>query len=131
MPDLVEGGTVTIVAAIGIAINVATALMFARGRRSDLNVRGAYLHMVADALVSAGVVVAGIAIEATGWLWIDPVTSLIVVGVIVLASADLFRDSLTMALAGVPRGIDPDAVEAHLARPGPASPASTTSTSGR
>ena len=88
--------------------------MFARGRRSDLNVRGAYLHMVADALVSAGVVVAGIAIEATGWLWIDPVTSLIVAGVIFLASADLFRDSVTMALAGVPRGIDPDAVEAHL-----------------
>jgi cobalt-zinc-cadmium efflux system protein len=119
IPDLVEGGTVTIVAAIGIAVNVATALMFARGRRSDLNIRGAYLHMVADALVSAGVVVAGIAIEATGWLWIDPVTSLVVVVVIVLASADMFRDSLTMALAGVPRGIDPDAVEAHLlARPG-------------
>jgi cobalt-zinc-cadmium efflux system protein len=119
IPDLVEGGTITIVAAIGIAVNVATALMFARGRRSDLNVRGAYLHMVADALVSAGVVVAGIAIEATGWLWIDPVTSLVVVVVIVLASADMFRDSLTMALAGVPRGIDPEAVEAHLlARPG-------------
>jgi cobalt-zinc-cadmium efflux system protein len=119
IPDLVEGGTVTIVAAIGIGVNVATALMFARGRRNDLNIRGAYLHMVADALVSAGVVVAGIAIEATGWLWIDPVTSLVVVVVIVLASADMFRDSLTMALAGVPRGIDPDAVEAQLlARPG-------------
>jgi cobalt-zinc-cadmium efflux system protein len=119
IPDLVEGGTVTIVAAIGIVINAATALMFARGRRRDVNIRGAYLHMVADALVSAGVVAAGIAIEATGWLWIDPVTSLIVVLVILLAGADLFRDSLTMALAGVPRGIDPEAVQAHLlARPG-------------
>jgi len=119
IPDLVEGGTVTVVAAIGIVINAATALMFARGRRRDVNIRGAYLHMVADALVSAGVVAAGIAIEATGWLWIDPVTSLIVVLVILLAGADLFRDSLTMALAGVPRGIDPDAVQAHLlARPG-------------
>ena len=114
IPDLVEGETVTIVAAIGIVINGATALMFARGRRSDLNIRGAYLHMVADALVSAGVVVAGILIATTGWLWIDPVASLLVVLVIFLAGADLFRDSLTMALAGVPPGIDPDAVEAHL-----------------
>jgi cobalt-zinc-cadmium efflux system protein len=119
IPDLVEGETVTIVAAIGIAVNAATAFMFARGRRSDLNIRGAYLHMVADALVSAGVVIAGIAIEATGWLWIDPVASLIVVAVIFLAGADMLREAVTMALAGVPRGIDPDAVEAHLlARPG-------------
>jgi cobalt-zinc-cadmium efflux system protein len=119
IPDLVEGGTVTLVAGIGIAINLGTALMFARGRRSDLNVRGAYLHMVADALVSAGVVVAGVLIEATGQVWIDPVASLIVAALIFLASADLLRESLTMALAGVPRGIDPDAVEAHLlARPG-------------
>jgi cobalt-zinc-cadmium efflux system protein len=114
IPDLVEGETVTVVAAIGIVINGATALMFARGRRSDINIRGAYLHMVADALVSAGVVVAGILIATTGWLWIDPVTSLIVVLVILIAGLDLLRDSLTMALAGVPRGIDPDAVEAHL-----------------
>ena len=119
IPDLVHGETVTIVAGIGIVINGATALMFARGRRSDLNIRGAYLHMVADALVSAGVVAAGIAISATGWLWIDPVASLIVAGLIFLAGADLLRDSVTMALAGVPRGIDPDAVEAHLlGRPG-------------
>jgi cobalt-zinc-cadmium efflux system protein len=114
IPDLVAGETVTIVAGIGIAVNGATALMFARGRRSDINIRGAYLHMVADALVSAGVVAAGIAISATGWLWIDPVASLIVAGLIFLAGADLLRDSVTMALAGVPRGMDPDAVEAHL-----------------
>lgn len=114
IPDLVAGETVTIVAGIGIVINGATALMFARGRRSDLNIRGAYLHMVADAAVSAGVVVAGILISTTGLLWIDPVTSLIVALLILVAGADLMRDSVTMALAGVPRGIDPDAVEAHL-----------------
>lgn len=114
VPDLVKGDTVILVAAIGIAINLGTALMFVRGRKSDINVRGAYLHMVADALVSAGVVVAGFGIEFTGWLWIDPVTSLIVAGMIFLATADLFRESLTMAMAGVPRSIDPDHVEDHL-----------------
>ena len=114
IPDVVSGSTVMIVAAIGIVINGATAIMFARGRKSDLNIRGAYLHMVADALVSAAVVVAGFGIYLTGWWWIDPIASLIVAALIFLASADLLRESLTMALAGVPRGIDPDEVEAHL-----------------
>jgi cobalt-zinc-cadmium efflux system protein len=114
VPDLVQGETVILVAAIGIAVNMGTALMFVRGRKSDINVRGAYLHMVADALVSAGVVVAGFGIQFTGWLWIDPVTSLVVAGMIFLATADLFRESLTMAMAGVPRSIDPDHVEHHL-----------------
>ena len=114
IPDLVQAETVTLVAGIGIVINAATALMFFKGRRSDLNVRGAYLHMVADALVSAGVVVAGLTIQATGALWIDPVTGLIVAGIIFIGGADLLRDSLTMAMAGVPPGIDPDEVEAHL-----------------
>lgn len=114
VPDLVGGETVILVAAIGIAVNLGTALMFMRGRKSDINVRGAYLHMVADALVSAGVVVAGFGIQFTGWLWIDPVTSLVVAGMIFLATADLFRESLTMAMAGVPRSIDPDHVEEHL-----------------
>lgn len=114
VPDLVQGETVIFVAAIGIAVNLGTALMFMRGRKSDINVRGAYLHMVADALVSAGVVVAGIGIQFTGWLWIDPVASLIVAGMIFLATADLFRESLTMAMAGVPRSIDPEKVEEHL-----------------
>jgi cobalt-zinc-cadmium efflux system protein len=114
IPDLVAGNTVMAVAAVGIAVNGLTALMFARGSRSDLNVRGAYLHMVADALVSAGVVVAGLGIALTGQVWIDPVASLIVAAIIFLGGADLFRESLSMALAGVPRGIDPDEVEAHL-----------------
>ena len=114
VPDLVEGDTVAAVAAVGILVNGATAWMFARGRRSDLNIRGAYLHMVADALVSAGVVVAGIGIAVTGWLWIDPAASLIVAALIFLSTADMLRESLTMALAGVPSSIDPEAVEAHL-----------------
>lgn len=119
VPDVVAGGTVTVVAAIGIVINGATALMFARGRTHDLNVRGAYLHMVADALVSAGVVVAGILILATGWHWVDPVVSVVIAGVILVSTWDMLRESLTMALAGVPRGIDPEVVEAFLAeRPG-------------
>jgi cobalt-zinc-cadmium efflux system protein len=114
IPDVVAGDTVIVVAGIGIVVNAATALLFAKGRHSDLNVKGAYLHMVADALVSAGVVIAGIAIQATGALWIDPITSLIVAAIILVGGADLFRESLTMAMAGVPRGIDPDEVEAHL-----------------
>jgi cobalt-zinc-cadmium efflux system protein len=115
IPDVVEGDTIIVVAAIGILINGITAWMFARGRRGDINIRGAYLHMVADALVSAGVVVAGIAIAFTGWLWIDPVTSLVVAALIFLATVDMARESATMALAGVPRSIDPAAVEQDLA----------------
>ncbi len=115
IPDLVDAEAVTIVAAIGILINGATAWLFARGRRDDLNIRGAYLHMVADALVSAGVVVAGIGIALTGWLWLDPTASLIVAGIIFIGSYGMLRESVTMALQGVPAHIDPDEVEAHLA----------------
>lgn len=114
IPDLVEGETIIVVAAIGIVINGATALMFARGRHSDINIRGAYLHMLADALVSAGVVLAGIGIWATGWLWLDPVASLVVAALIFIGTADMARESVTMALAGVPSSIDPEAVEARL-----------------
>lgn len=115
IPDVVDAGTVMVVAAIGILINGATALMFARGRKADINVRGAYLHMLADAFVSAGVVVAALLILWTGWVWVDPVVGLIVAAVILVASIDLLRESVTMVLAGVPRSIDPDAVEAQLA----------------
>jgi cobalt-zinc-cadmium efflux system protein len=114
IPDLVDGEAVVIVAAIGIAINGATAYMFARGSKGDLNIRGAYLHMLADALVSAGVVLAGLGIAFTGWLWLDPMTSLIVAALIFIGTADMLRESGTMALGGVPRSIDPDAVEAQL-----------------
>lgn len=118
-PEPVEGGVVMAVAAVGIAINGFTAWMFASGSRHDLNIRGAYLHMAADAAISAGVVVAGAVAMATGWLWIDPAASLAIVAVIVWGTWQLFRDSLALSLGGVPASVDPTAVRAFLAgRPG-------------
>jgi cobalt-zinc-cadmium efflux system protein len=103
-PEAVAPGPVMIVAAIGIAINTFTALLFMRGSKHDLNVRGAYLHMAADAAVSAGVVLAGLAIALTGWTWIDPVTSLVIVAVIAVGTWGLARDSLKLGLQAVPPG---------------------------
>jgi cobalt-zinc-cadmium efflux system protein len=114
-PPPVQAGALIWVAAAGIVVNTATALLFARGRHGDLNIRGAYLHMAADALVSAGVVVAGLVIVATGWRWVDPVVSLIIVAVILAGTTGLLRDALTMALQAVPSSIDPGAVRAMLA----------------
>ena len=114
-PPAVEAIAIVWVAAAGIAVNGTTALMFMRGRHGDLNVRGAFLHMAADALVSAGVVVAGLTIMATGATWIDPFVSLAIVAVILWSTWGLFRDSLGMALQGVPPGIDADAVSALMA----------------
>ncbi|UGV24313.1 cation transporter [Rhodopseudomonas boonkerdii] len=114
-PEPVTEITVIVVATIGILINGATALMFASGRNSDLNIRGAYLHMVADAAVSVGVVIAAIVIMFTGWLWIDAVTSLVICVLIIWGTWSLLRDSTAMSLAAVPRGIDPIAVRAYLA----------------
>ncbi len=113
-PRPAEAETVMIVAAIGIVINTATALMFARGRKDDLNVRGAYLHMMADAAVSAGVVVAAFGMLMTGWLWLDPAISLVIVVVIAVSTWGLLRDSLNLALDAVPAGIDAHAVEEYL-----------------
>ena len=103
-----------IVAGIGIAINTATALLFLRGREHDINIRGAYLHMASDAAVSAGVVAAGALIALTGAWWIDPVTSLVIVGVIAWGTWGLAKDSLKMGLHGVPTSVDGHAVEHHL-----------------
>lgn len=114
-PAPVEGMTMIVVAGIGIAINSATALMFLRGRHHDINIRGAFLHMAADALVSLGVVIAGAAILLTGQTWIDPVTSLVIVAVIGWGTWGLARDSVRMGLHGVPQGIDEGAVRADLA----------------
>jgi cobalt-zinc-cadmium efflux system protein len=113
-PEPVASGTVIIVAAVGIVINGATAWLFASGRKGDLNIRGAFLHMVADAAVSAGVVVAGAVILVTGWLWLDPLTSLVVVGLIVWGTWGLLRDSLAMSVSAVPAAIDPQAVRQYL-----------------
>lgn len=115
-PEPVTEITVIVVATIGIAINGVTAWLFASGRNSDLNIRGAYLHMVADAAVSVGVVIAAIAIMFTDWLWIDAVTSLVICVLIVWGTWSLLRDSTAMSLAAVPRGIDPAAVRGFLER---------------
>ena len=114
-PIPVAGGTVAWVAAAGILVNGATALLFAKGRQRDLNLRSAFLHMAADALVTAGVVIAGIAIALTGLPWLDPAVSLMVSGVIVYGTWDLIRSATSLALDAVPEGIDAAAVRAHLA----------------
>ncbi|HYL88856.1 MAG TPA: cation diffusion facilitator family transporter [Burkholderiales bacterium] len=114
-PEPVAAAMVIAVAAVGIAINGATALLFASGRKGDINIRGAFLHMAADAAVSAGVVVAGIGTLATGWLWLDPVASLVIVLVIVWGTWGLLKESAVMSLAAVPQGIDRRAVESYLA----------------
>lgn len=113
-PSEIPGQTIIIVALIGVAINTITALLFMSGRHGDLNIRGAFLHMAADALVSVGVVIAGIAILTTGWLWFDPVISLVIVVVVVFGTWQLFKDSLHLALDGVPNNIELKAVEAYL-----------------
>lgn len=115
-PEPVVGVTVMTVAAIGIVINGLTALLFMSGRHGDLNVRGAFLHMAADAAISAGVVLAGLAIILTGLIWIDPVVSLLIVIVIVWGTWGLLRDSVIMSLHAVPAGIEPDAVRDFLER---------------
>ena len=114
-PSSTEGETIMIVAGVGIAVNALTALLFARGRDHDINIRGAYLHMVADAAVSAAVVFAGAVIYWTGQRWVDPVMSLAVAVVILWGSIGLLKESVWMSLAGVPSGIDVDVVEAELA----------------
>jgi cobalt-zinc-cadmium efflux system protein len=114
-PSVTQGGTVTIVAAAGILVNGLTALLFASGRRGDLNIGAAYLHMAGDALVSVAVVIAGLAIIWTGQQWIDPAMSLAVAVVILWSSIDLLKESVWMSLAGVPKGIDVDEVALTLA----------------
>jgi cobalt-zinc-cadmium efflux system protein len=108
------GKTIMIVAAIGVVINTATALLFLSGKDSDLNIRGAFLHMAADAAVSLGVVASGALILFFGLGWIDPLISLVIAGVILLSTWGLLRDSLNLAVDAVPRHVDPEAVRAYL-----------------
>lgn len=114
-PEPAPGPAVIWVAAAGIAVNTATALLFRRGREEDVNIRGAYLHMAADAGVSAGVVVAGVAMQLTGWAWLDPAVGLLIAGVILVGTWDLLRESFDLAVDAVPRGIDAGAVGQYLA----------------
>lgn len=110
-----QGQTIMVVAGIGIVINTVTALLFMRGREKDLNIRGAFLHMAADALVSAGVVVAGALTLWMQWSWLDPVVSLTIAVVILLSTWSLFRQSLHLLFDGVPDSVDPVAVKGFLA----------------
>ncbi len=113
-PEPTAGATVMVVAAIGVAINGVTALLFVSGHKDDLNIRGAFLHMAADAGVSLGVVLAGLAILATGWQWLDPTVSLVIVAVIIAGTWGLLRDSVNLALDAVPAGIDMHDVQDYL-----------------
>jgi len=113
-PASIEVDIVIAVAVVGIIINTITALLFMSGRKSDLNIRAAFWHMTGDALVSVGVVLAGVAIMVTRWFWFDPVISLIIVAVIVLGTWDLLKDSVNLALDAVPENIEPKAVRTYL-----------------
>lgn len=113
-PEPVAGVTVMVVAGIGILVNGFTALLFARGRKDDINIEGAYLHMAADAAVSLGVVVSAALIIWTGWLWLDPVTSLIICVTILWSTTSLLRGSIDMSMAAAPKGTDLAAIRAFL-----------------
>ncbi len=113
-PEPVGGRQVMIVAGIGVVINTFTALLFMKGQKHDLNIRGAFLHMAADAGVSAGVVIAGLLITLTGMAWIDPVTSFVIIAVILWGTWRLFTESVDLALDAVPKQIDPSKVRTFL-----------------
>lgn len=110
-PSPVQGDVVAWVAGIGILVNAFTAYLFFKGKDRDLNVKGAYLHMAADTLVSVGVLVAGVVIQLTGWYIVDPLIGIVVGVAILFSSWGLLRDSMTLTLDGVPRGIDPKKVK--------------------
>ena len=110
----ISGKWITIVSLVGIFINTVTALLFLKDKDHDLNVKGAYLHMAADALVSLGVVISGIIIIYTGWYWIDSVMSLVIILVIIAGTWGLLKESLRLSLDGVPRGIDLGAIREYL-----------------
>ena len=114
-PAEVDGGLVAIVATLGVLVNGGAALLFARGRERDVNQRGAYLHLMSDAAISAGVLVAGVIVWRTGWDWIDPATSIAVSLLILFSTIGLLREALDLLLDAVPAHIDPVAVEEYLA----------------
>ena len=113
-PSPIEGQMVMWVAGAGILVNAVTAMLFFSGRHHDVNVSGAFMHMAADALVSAGVVVGAFVILSTGWVWLDPMISLAIVALILAGTWGLLRDSLNLALDAVPKGIDPAAIQEYL-----------------
>ncbi len=114
-PSAVEETTVIWVAAVGIAINGGTALLFMSGSKGDLNIRGAFVHLASDAAIALGVVLTGVAILYSSWLWLDPIVSLIIAVLITWGTWSLLRDSVNLVLDKVPEGIDMDSVKAYLA----------------
>ena len=113
--EQVMGDTIMLVAGLGVVINGVTALLFiASGTGDDLNIRSAFLHMASDALVSLGVVISGLIVIKTGWLWLDPFVSLAIAAVIVISTWSLLRDSINLALQAVPRNIKPSEVKEYL-----------------
>ena len=110
-PEQVEGTDIAIVAGIGILVNAGTAFLFMRNKDTDINIKGAYLHMMADAAVSLAIVVAGIIIHYTNWYWLDPAFSIIIVVVILISTWSLLKDSVRLALDGVPTDIDVDTIQ--------------------
>jgi cobalt-zinc-cadmium efflux system protein len=113
-PQPIEGWTMVVVAAIGIVVNAGSALFLMAGNKEDLNVRGAFLHLAADAGVSLGVVLGGVVILKTGWMAVDPIVSILVSIVIVVTTWELLRDAVNLLLDAVPKGVDIDAVRKHL-----------------
>lgn len=114
-PEPVSTGIMLWVAAVGVVVNAGTACLFMAGRHGDINIRGAFLHMAADALVTVGVILAALLIMRTGWLWLDPAVSLLIAAVILTGTWRLLRDSIDLAMNSVPPGIDPDEVRGWLA----------------
>jgi cobalt-zinc-cadmium efflux system protein len=115
-PQPVPSTTILWVAAVGLVVNGVTAWFFMAGRKGDINIRGAFLHMVADTAVTAGVIVAALVIMATGWLWVDPAVAIVIAAVILVGTWGLLRDSVNLSLDAVPEGIDMDEVEDCLRR---------------
>jgi cobalt-zinc-cadmium efflux system protein len=113
-PQDIATGSVIALALLGVAVNGLSAWLLSRGRKSDLNVEGAFLHMAADAGVSFAVVIAAIGIDLTGWQWLDPAVSLLISAVILYGTWNLLRESVRLSLNAVPRGIDPAAVQRYL-----------------
>ncbi|MRV73411.1 cation diffusion facilitator family transporter [Duganella sp. FT92W] len=113
-PTPVAGATVSVVAAIGIAVNGFSAWLFMSGSKDDINIRGAYLHLAADAAISLGVLLSGLAVMATGWTWLDPAVSLAIVAIIMVSTWSLLKESLKMVMAAVPDSVDAGAIEQFL-----------------
>lgn len=113
-PEQAEGHTVIVVAAIGVVINLATALLFMSGRKGDLNIRAAFMHMAGDAAIALGVVVAGVVIVYTGWLWLDPAVSLVIALLVIVGTWGLLKDSVNLALQAVPEGVELSKVRHYL-----------------